>query len=130
MGIRYEKDTILNWINEMGKFLRLLVERWDDKVKDNSVVAEIEAGYQSFFEDDRVHFVQMSTEEIIDYVKTLPFEKIRPLAQLMMYDGLINQEQNMLQKAKTLFEWHMQQSGSFAFEDYGFLAKIEQALRD
>ena len=130
MGIRYEKDTILNWINEMGKFLRLLVERWDDKVKDNSVVAEIEAGYQSFFEDDRVHFVKMSTEEIIDYVKTLPFEKIRPLAQLMMYDGLINQEQNMLQKAKALFEWHMQQSGSFAFEDYDFLAKIEQALRD
>lgn len=28
MGIRFEKDTILNWINEMGKYMRLVVDRY------------------------------------------------------------------------------------------------------
>jgi len=127
MGIRYEKDTILNWINEMGKFLRLLVDQSSafEEVEERSLD---EDGYQSFFGQSRSFFRELAEQDLKDFIGTIQLEQIRPLAQLMMYDGLLLNDKTMLEKAKFLFNYHMQLSGSFSFEDYGFLDKIEKAL--
>ncbi|MGN0022157.1 MAG: hypothetical protein ACI35Z_15250 [Sphingobacterium hotanense] len=127
MGIRYEKDTILNWINEMGKFLRLIVEKYDafEKVDEQQLDQD---GYVSFFGKPRHYFSDLSDEGLKDFVSTLQVEQIRPLAQLMMYDGLLMKDKSLLQKAKFLFNHHIQVSGSFSFEDYAYLDKIEKGL--
>ncbi|MVZ66376.1 hypothetical protein GQF61_10950 [Sphingobacterium sp. DK4209] len=127
MGIRYEKDSILNWINEMGKFLRLLVDKYDafEKIEERSLD---EDGYQSFFGQSREFFVRLTEQDLKDFVGTIQMEQIRPLAQLMMYDGLHLKDRSMLEKAKFLFNYHMQVSGSFSFEDYRYLDKIEKGL--
>lgn len=129
MGIRYEKDTILNWINEMGKFLRLLVGKWEGLQEETRESVNIDTGYKEFFNEERTFFLNLSDVELIDYSKSLEQEQIRPLAQLLMYDGLINQDNGLLSKAKALFEYHMKQTGSFSFEDYGFLQQINNNLR-
>ena len=128
MGIRYEKDTILNWINEMGKFLRLLVEKWEGKLVDVDEL-NIPAAYKEFFKQERAELIAKSNEELIIFAASLEAEQIRPLAQLLMYDGLINKDSSVLKKSKALFEYHMKSSGSFSFEDYGLLAQIDQALK-
>lgn len=128
MGIRYEKDTILNWVNEMGKFLRLLVEKWEEQLQDLEPQT-IQQGYQDFFNKEREDLLQLTEQELIVYAATLEPEQIRPLAQLFMYDGLINKDRDALQKAKTLFDYHMKSSGSFSFEDYDYLSQIEKALK-
>lgn len=125
MGIRYEKDTILNWVNEMGKFLRLLVDKWEGNLTD----VEVEPAYKDFFMQEREQLIALSENELIIFASSLEPEQIRPLAQLLMYDGLIAQDKVLLQKAKALFEYHMKSSGSFSFEDYGFLAQIDSALK-
>lgn len=127
MGIRYEKDTILNWINEMGKFVRLLVDKWENFAEPSDPV-DIEGGYTEFFKKDREYFVELDNNGLEGYIAALEPEQIRPLAQLLLYDGLLSNNQNLLEKAKFLLELHMRQSGSFAFEDYDLLAKIDKAL--
>lgn len=130
MGIRYEKDTILNWINEMGKFLRLLTDKWEgltDNVSEEPVHPE--RGYKDFFGLDRDSFLTISEPELEIYIASLEAEQIRPLAQLLLYDGLLTNDKSLLAKAKFLFETNMRQSGNFAFEDFDFLAKIETALK-
>lgn len=125
MGIRYEKDTILNWINEMGKFLRLLVDKWEGKLTD----LEIEPAYKEFFNKERESLLALDESNLIIYAASLEPEQIRPLAQLLMYDGLISKDKTVLKKAKALFEYHMKSSGSFSFEDYGLLAQIDKELK-
>lgn len=125
MGIRYEKDTILNWVNEMGKFLRLLVDKWEGKITD----LEIEPAYREFFAKERRNFLGLEENDLLIYASSLEPEQVRPLAQLLMYDGLINADKVLLKKAKALFEFHMKSSGSFSFEDYGILAQIDKELR-
>jgi len=124
MGIRYEKDTILSWVNEMGKFLRLLVDKWEGKIED----LEIEPAYKEFFNKERKNFIGLEENDLLIYASTLEPEQIRPLAQLLMYDGFINGDKVILRKAKNLFEYQMKSSGSFSFEDYGILAQIDKAL--
>ena len=128
MGIRYEKDTILNWINEMGKFLRLLVDKWEGNLEEEAAPLDIVSGYKEFFDRERSDLIGLSHEELELFVATLEAEQIRPLAQLFMYDGLLSGDHNLLEKSKFLFELNMRQSGSFSFEDYGFLAKIDSRL--
>ncbi|HMR19004.1 MAG TPA: hypothetical protein PKA53_06870 [Sphingobacterium sp.] len=128
MGIRFEKDTILNWINEMGKFLRLLVDKWEN-FEQPSAPVDIASGYTEFFKENRDYFLNLDKEGLRAFIATLEPEQIRPLAQLLMYDGLLSKDRGLLEKARFLLELHMQQSGSFAFEDYSFLAKIDEALR-
>lgn len=125
MGIRYEKDTILSWVNEMGKFLRLLVDKWEGKITD----LEIEPAYKEFFSKERVNFIGLEENDLLIYASTLEPEQIRPLAQLLMYDGLINGDKVILRKAKSLFEYQMKSTGSFSFEDYGILAQIDKELK-
>lgn len=127
MGIRYEKDTILNWINEMGKFLRLVVGQWKG-LEENTSPVDVDKGYEEFFQHDRSYFVALSEQELIDYSMQLDQEQVRPLAQLLMYDGLIHQDNGQLAKAKILFEHYMRRTGSFSFEDYGFLNEIKKHL--
>ncbi|WP_164112630.1 MULTISPECIES: hypothetical protein [Sphingobacterium] len=127
MGIRYEKDTILSWINEMGKFLRLVVRQWKG-LEEGTPSVDIAKGYEEFFRHDRAYFVALSEEEIIDYSMQLDQEQVRPLAQLLMYDGLIHKDNSQLSKAKILFEHYMRCTGSFSFEDYGFLNEIKKHL--
>lgn len=128
MGIRYEKDTILNWINEMGKFLRLLVNKWEGQLEDLAPEA-IPKGYKEFFNKEREELIALSDNELIIFASTLVPEQIRPLAQLLMYDGLINSDKAILGKAKAVFEYHMKSSGSFSFEDYDLLGQIDKALK-
>ncbi len=129
MGIRYEKDTILNWINEMGKFLRLLVDKWEGSLEEESAPIDIEKGYKEFFKKDRSCLIGLNNSELERFISTLQDEQIRPLAQLLMYDGLLTDNLHLLEKAKFLFELNMRQSGSFSFEDYGFLVKIDNRLK-
>ncbi len=129
MGIRYEKDTILNWINEMGKFLRLVVDKWEGNLEDISRPVDVASGYKDFFKEDRSYFLDLDNDQLEIFVSSLEPEQIRPLAQLMMYDGLLAEDRHLLGKAKFLFELNMRNSGSFAFEDYGYLAKIDNKLK-
>src|SRR5690606_11420161 len=124
MGIQYEKDTILNWINEMGKFLRLLVESYDafDEKTEEINIAE---GYRMYFSKERDFFITADLAIVFEYADELDPAQVRPLAQLLMYDGLINNNHELLGKAKQLFERNMEKTGAFSFEDYNFLAKID-----
>ncbi len=126
MGIRYEKDTLLNWINEMGKYLRLLVDKWEGKI---ITEVEIKPAYNQFFDKERAFFEEITEAQLLSYLSSLELEQIRPLAQLLMYDGLITSDKDFLRKAKVIFEYHMQSSGSFSFEDYGLIARIDQELK-
>ncbi|MFD1769731.1 hypothetical protein [Sphingobacterium suaedae] len=133
MGIRYEKDTLLNWINEMGKFLRLLIERYEafEEPIDPSIV---ENGYQKFFHKDRSWIISLSEEHLLSYVDhDLVAEQIRPLALLFLRDALLCPEgelqQELLRKSKLLLEYVSNKLGSFSFEDYGNLNVINQILK-
>jgi hypothetical protein len=128
MGIRYEKDTILNWINEMGKFLRLLVSKWEGQLEELEPET-IAKGYKEFFNKNREELVECTDNELIIFASALESEQIRPLAQLLMYDGLLNSDKAILAKAKAVFEYHMKSSGSFSFDDYDLLGQIDKALK-
>jgi len=128
MGIRYEKDTILNWINEMGKFLRLLVDK-NEQLEVLSTEEFNQEGYLRFFNKDRSFFVENELKTIADFVAGLEIEQIRPLAQLLMYDGLMSDDQDLLKKSKFLFELNMKKSGAFSFDDYNYLGIIENRLK-
>jgi len=133
MAIRYEKDTILNWINEMGKFLRLLVDKYeafDEPVE--SVV--IEEGYRTFFGKERDWMLGLAERDLFTYVEEeLETEQIRPLALLFLRDALLSLEdekqQTLLRHSKLLLEYASNKLGSFSFEDYGNLTLIEQRLQ-
>lgn len=127
MGIRFEKDTLLNWLNEMGKFLRLLVDSYDafDKTIDPLTIEE---GYKTFFYTDRDFFIAASEATVQVFADALAEEQIRPLAQLLMYDGLLHENHALLRHAKFLFSYHASKTGNFSFEDFGNLAKIDAKL--
>lgn len=133
MGIRYEKDTILNWINEMGKFLRLLVDKYEafDEPAERAVLEE---GYRTFFERDRDWMLGRSEKELLAYAEQeLETDQIRPLALLFLRDALSStadeEGQQLLRHSKFLLEHVSQKLGSFSFEDYGNLILIEEKLR-
>jgi len=128
MGIQYEKDTILNWINEMGKFLRLLVESYDS-FDEKTEEIDIVEGYRMYFSKERDFFITADLAIVFKYADELDPAQVRPLAQLLMYDGLINNNHELLGRAKQLFERNMEKTGAFSFEDYNFLAKIDIALK-
>lgn len=130
MGIRLEKDTILNWINEMGKFLRLVVDKWETGLNTADDQKEIEEGYVTFFKKEKDYFTSLSHDELKQYtVESLQDEQIRPLALLLMYDGLLSEDKDLLVKAKMLLEYYSAKTGNFSFEDVGHLATIEGKLR-
>lgn len=127
MGIRLEKDTILNWINEMGKYMRLVVDRYS-AFDETQEPMDLDEGYTDFFKKDRAFFLDTDQVGLEEFVGSLEPEQVRPLAQLLMYDGFMSSEQELLHKAKFLFEWNMKKTGSFSFEDFDYLSKIESRL--
>ncbi|PRD44134.1 hypothetical protein [Sphingobacterium haloxyli] len=134
MGIRYEKDTILNWINEMGKFLRLLIDKYEafDEPAD---AAFIEEGYRNFFGKERDWLLGLSQNELLMYVEQeLETDQIRPLALLFLRDALLSPvsetQQRLLYNSKFLLEYVSQKLGSFSFEDYGNLTLIDERLQN
>lgn len=133
MGIRYEKDTILNWINEMGKFLRLLVDKYDAFEPVDQAV--IEDGYRSFFDKERSWILSLSEGQLQAYVdEELIPDQIRPLALLLLHDARHSKDRaeqlTMLQHSKFLLNHVSIKLGSFSFEDYGNLAAIDKMLQD
>lgn len=127
MGIRFEKDTILNWINEMGKYLRLLVDQYNAFDKEENPI-DLEQGYKDFFKKDRSYFLETDEPQLELFTSELEPEQIRPLAKLLMYDGLLNVDKNILKKAKFLFEVNMRKTGAFSFEDFEYLSMIDSKL--
>lgn len=131
MGIRFESNSLLNWTNEMGKFLRLLVDEQHVFDEPSSVV--FDNAYIEFFKNNRDNFLKISGIALLKYAKEeLEVEQIRPLALVLMYDGLKSpdkeQQQELLLRSKLLLNYVMQETSSFAFEDYGYLATIESKL--
>ncbi|HCU44009.1 MULTISPECIES: hypothetical protein [Sphingobacterium] len=131
MGIRFESNSLLNWTNEMGKFLRLLVD--EQHVFDEPSSLVFDKAYGEFFKNNRDNFLKISGIEMLQYAKEeLDVEQIRPLALVLMHDGLRSpakeQQHELLSKAKLLLNYVMKETSSFAFEDYGYLATIDSKL--
>lgn len=131
MGIRFESNSLLNWTNEMGKFLRLLVDEQHVFDEPSSIV--FDKAYDEFFKKSRHFFLTVTDESLVSYAKEdLEVEQIRPLALVLMHDGLkstdVEEQQILLLKAKLLLNYVMKETSSFAFEDYGYLATIDRKL--
>ncbi|WP_270088521.1 hypothetical protein [Sphingobacterium sp. SYP-B4668] len=133
MGIRFEKDTLMNWMNEIGKYLRLITDRYSafEEVEDTDFFNQ---GYIDFFGKDRSFFLGLSDEDLMAYIRTdLEVEQLRPLGLVMMQDGLhsgqLSEQQNLLMKARLILDYVIKQTSSFAFEDYGYLATIDAKLK-
>lgn len=129
MGIRYEKDTILNWINEIGKFLRLLVDKREGLEDVESTTFDVESGYLDFFGKDKAYFQTVAESDLLAFVGALDPKQVRPLALLLMHDGFLSKESELLVKAKFLLENQMRITGEFSFEDYAYLADIDKQLK-
>src|SRR5690606_13316096 len=133
MGIRYEKDTILNWINEMGKFLRILVDKYEAFDQPAEPVV-IEEGYRNFFGKERDWLLGLPQNELLIYVEQeLQTEQNQPFVLLFLIDALLiledeTQDQH-LSKLKLLFEYESRKVGSFSFEDYGNLIHKDERLQ-
>ena len=112
----------------MGKFLRLIVESYDAFEKQTEEI-DIESGYQLYFSKERDFFITTDLTAVFAFADELDPAQVRPLAQLLMYDGLINDNHELLTKSKQLFERNMQKTSAFSFEDYDFLSKIDKALK-
>ncbi|QQD14689.1 hypothetical protein [Sphingobacterium sp. UDSM-2020] len=131
MGIRFESNSLLNWTNEMGKFLRLLVDEQHVFDEPSSIV--FDKAYDEFFKKSRQFFLTVTDEALLSYAKEdLEVEQIRPLALVLMHDGLkskdFQEQQILLLKSKLLLNYVMKETSSFAFEDYGYLATIDGKL--
>lgn len=133
MGIRYEKDTVVDWANELGKFLRLIVDKYN--AFDEPVTADIlEEGYLNFFQKERNWIHGISEQELLDYVnKDLQEGQIRPLGLLLLDDARFSNvsselKKPLFRKAKLLLNHASERLGQFSFGDYEIMTEIENEL--
>jgi len=131
MGLSFKKDVLMNWIEEIGKFLRIWTEGHDAFIE-RTDPAVFEDAYEKFFEKSRAYFLNLSESELSEYLKTdLQIQQLHPLALTLLFDGLNatdgNQE-NLLRKAKFILNLAMAETASFAFQDYQYLAMIDNKL--
>ncbi|WON95696.1 hypothetical protein [Sphingobacterium sp. UGAL515B_05] len=122
----------MNWIEEIGKFLRIWTEGHDAFIE-RTDPAVFEDAYEKFFEKSRAYFLNLSESELSAYLKTdLQIQQLHPLALTLLFDGLNatdgNQE-NLLRKAKFILNLAMAETASFAFQDYHYLAMIDNKLK-
>ena len=122
----------MNWIEEIGKFLRIWTEG-HDAFTEPTDPAVFEDAYEKFFEKSRAYFLNLSENELSAYLKTdLQIQQLHPLALTLLFDGLHaadgNQE-NLLRKAKFILNLAMAETASFAFQDYQYLAMIDSKLK-
>ncbi|HAK28342.1 MULTISPECIES: hypothetical protein [Sphingobacterium] len=132
MGLSFKKDVLMNWIEEIGKFLRIWTEG-HDAFTEPTDPAVFEDAYEKFFEKSRTYFLNLSENELSAYLKTdLQIHQLHPLALTLLFDGLNatdgNQE-NLLRKAKFILNLAMAETASFAFQDYQYLAMIDNKLK-
>lgn len=111
----------------MGKYLRLVVDKYEAFDKENETM-DLNQGYTDFFKIERKFLLEGNQSDIENFISSLEPEQVRPLAQLIMYDGLINQNKDLLQNAKFIFEWNMKKTGAYSFEDFDYLSKIDRNL--
>lgn len=122
----------MNWIEEIGKFLRIWTEGHDAFIERTDPTV-FEDAYEKFFEKSRAYFLNLSESELSEYLKTdLQIQQLHPLALTLLFDGLNatdgNQE-NLLRKAKFILNLAMAETASFAFQDYQYLAMIDNKLK-
>lgn len=132
MGLSFKKDVLMNWIEEIGKFLRIWTEGHDAFTEPTDPTV-FEDAYEKFFEKSRAYFLNLSESELSAYLKTdLQIQQLHPLALTLLFDGLNatdgNQE-NLLRKAKFILNLAMVETASFAFQDYQYLAIIDNKLK-
>lgn len=133
MGLSYKKDVLLNWIEEIGKFLRIWTEG-HHALTEADDPAVFDTAYQKFFEKDRIHFLQLAESDLIAYVKAeLQPQQLRPLALTLLFDGMQakpDEQKNLLGKANLLLNLAMTETASFDFQDYQYLAMIDSKLNN
>lgn len=122
----------MNWIEEIGKFLRIWTDGHDAFTEPTDPTV-FEDAYEKFFEKSRAYFLNLSESELSAYLKTdLQIQQLHPLALTLLFDGLNatdgNQE-NLLRKAKFILNLAMAETASFAFQDYQYLAMIDNKLK-
>ncbi|MNI16492.1 hypothetical protein D3C81_1007070 [compost metagenome] len=132
MGLSFKKDVLMNWIEEIGKFLRIWTDGHDAFTEPTDPTV-FEDSYEKFFEKSRAYFLNLSESELSAYLKTdLQIQQLHPLALTLLFDGLNatdgNQE-NLLRKAKFILNLAMAETASFAFQDYQYLAMIDNKLK-
>ncbi|MFU1859020.1 hypothetical protein ACK8HY_18620 [Sphingobacterium sp. NGMCC 1.201703] len=122
---------MVRWVEDIGKFLRIWIDGYDAFAEptDPSVFAD---AYQKFFERDRIFYLGLSEDELATYAKEqLQVQQLHPLALTLLFDGLntgAEEQQNLLRKAKFMLNLAMAETASFSFQDYQYLAMIDNKL--
>lgn len=132
MGISFKKDLMARWVEDIGKFLRIWIDGYDAFAKPSDP-AQFDEAYQKFFEKDRDFYLGLSEDELIAYSKAdLDAQQLHPLALTLLFDGLNatdGSQENLLRKAKLILNLAMAETASFAFQDYQYLAMIDNKLK-
>jgi len=133
MGLSFKKDVLINWIEEIGKFLRIWTEGHDAFTTPTDP-AVFEGAYEKFFEKSRTYFLELSESELMTYSKEeLHAQQLHPLALTLLFDGLNvrgEEQQNLLRKAKFILNLAMAETASFSFQDYQYLSMIASKLNN
>ncbi len=133
MGLSFKKDVLMNWIEEIGKFLRIWTEGHDAFTEPTDPTV-FEGAYEKFFEKSRGYFLELSESELTTYSKAeLQAQQLHPLALTLLFDGLNakgEEQQNLLRKAKLILNLAMAETASFSFQDYQYLSMIDGKLNN
>jgi len=133
MGLSFKKDVLMNWIEEIGKFLRIWTEGHDAFTEPTDPKV-FEGAYEKFFEKSRGYFLELSESELTTYSKAeLQAQQLHPLALTLLFDGLNangEEQQNLLRKAKLILNLAMAETASFSFQDYQYLSMIDGKLNN
>lgn len=121
----------MNWIEEIGKFLRIWTEG-QQVFTEPEDPAVFEDAYIKFFEKNRAYFLGLSENEFSAYLTSeLQVQQLHPLALTLLFDGLnakSEEQDNLLRKAKFTLNLAMTKTASFAFQDYQYLSMIDNKL--
>lgn len=132
MGISFKRDLMVRWVEDIGKFLRIWIDGYDAFAEPEDPAQFAEA-YQKFFERDRSFYLRISEAELTAYAKNdLDAQQLHPLALTLLFDGLNatdGSQENLLRKAKLILNLAMAETASFAFQDYQYLAMIDNKLK-
>nr|WP_288809054.1 hypothetical protein [uncultured Sphingobacterium sp.] len=133
MALSFKKDVLMNWIEEIGKFLRIWTEGHDAFTEPTDLTV-FEGAYEKFFEKSRGYFLELSESELTTYSKEeLQAQQLHPLALTFLFDGLNakgEEQQNLLRKAKLILNLAMTETASFSFQDYQYLSMIDRKLNN
>lgn len=127
MGIRFENKTKLNWVKEVEQFLRLLLEGNHDET--HEITESFETAYRDFFNRERSFFRKHNPTDLDTFIDELASEQVRPLADLLLQDGLAHADASLLTNARHVLERNMRTTGSMSLQDYEKLSIISNALK-